>query len=193
MKKSIFGVALALSVGAVGAQTYIGAAIGSGKYNSGCGGIESCDMSDTVLKLYAGQRVNNWLNAEAAYIRFGEGYVEGTGVVDGVTISGRASQRAQALALMAAFRHEFVSGLEGVARIGAAVVHGKVSVSGTANGVPVSGTRSETALRPYVGLGLAYNFMPKLKATLDYDRTSMTVDDENESVQSFMVGVSYQY
>ena len=150
-------------------------------------------MSDTVLKLYAGQRVNNWLNAEAAYIRFGEGYAEGTGVVDGVTVSGRASQRAQALALMAAFRHEFVSGLEGVARIGAAVVHGKSAFGGTVNGTPVALTRSETTLRPYFGLGLAYSFLPELKATLDFDRTSMSVDGANESVQSFMAGVAYQY
>ena len=43
------------------------------------------------------------------------------------------------------------------------------------------------------GLGLAYSFLPELKATLDFDRTSMSVDGANESVQSFMAGVAYQY
>lgn len=193
MKTLMMGVVLAVMASTAGAQSYVGAAIGSGKYKSDCLGSTNCDMRDTVVKLYAGQRVNEWMNAEASYIRFGKGTIKGSGVVDGVAISGTFTQRAQALVLGAAFRHEFVPGLEGVARLGAAVVHGKFSLGGTANGTPVALSRSETTVRPYFGLGLAYRFMPELKATLDYDRTSMSVDGATEGVQAFMAGVAYQY
>ncbi len=199
MKTLMMGVVLAVMASTAGAQSYVGAAIGSGKYKTDCAGATSCDMSDTVFKLYAGQRVNDWASAEAAYIRFGEGTLKGAVTVDGVTVNiTDYAQRAQALVLMAAFRREVVTGLEGVARIGAAVVHGKVAASGVIvggdfDGASASVSRSDTTLRPYFGLGLSYRVLSNLKATLDYDRTSFSIDGETEGVHSFMAGVAYQY
>lgn len=199
MKNVMLASALVCLAGAASAQTYVGSAIGSAKYKTDCEGLANCDLRDTVIKLYAGQRVNEWVNAEAAFIRFGKAKASGPAVIDGQAVNiNDLTQRAQALALAAAFRHEFMPGLQGVARIGAAVVHGKVSVratavGGLADGLVVQVSESETTVRPYFGLGLSYRIMPSLSATLDYDRTSVSTGDSSDGIQSFMVGAAYQF
>lgn len=197
MKVMLVGT-LACMAGLASAQTYVGAAIGSAKHKIDCSGTVSCDLRDTVVKLYAGQRVNEWVHAEAAFIRFGEAKLRGPAVFDDQLVGIDLTQRAQALALAAAFRHEFQPGLQGVARIGAAVVHGKASVravivGGPADGVVVTASSSETTVRPYIGLGLSYRFLPNWNATLDYDRTSVSIDGDSNGVQAFMAGLAYQF
>lgn len=199
MKRLMLLGLLAGAFGSVSADPYVGVAVGSGKYKSDCLGISTCDLRDTVIKLYAGQRVNEWVSAEAAFIRFGKAKARGPVVIDGQNVNiDNLTQRAQALALAAAFRHEFLPGLQGVARIGAAVVHGKSSATATIVGGPADGqvlsvSDSETTVRPYFGLGLSYQILPSLRATLDYDRTSFSVSDDTDGVDAWMIGAAYQF
>lgn len=199
MKRLLLLGLLTGALGSASANPYVGAAIGSGQYKSDCQGISTCDLRDTVIKLYAGQRVNEWVSAEAAFIRFGKAKASGPVDIDGQDVNiDDLTQRAQAFVLAAAFRHEFVPGLQGVARIGAAVVHGKTSATLTIVGGPADGqvlrvSESETTVRPYVGLGLSYRVLPNLQATLDYDRTSFSVSDDTDSVDAWMIGAAYQF
>lgn len=199
MKKLVLASALAGLACMASAQTYVGAAMGSAKYKTDCEGVANCDLRDTVIKLYAGQRVSEWVSAEAAFVRFGKAKASGPADLDGQSVNiDDLTQRAQALALAAAFRYEVAPGLVGVARIGAAVVHGKGAaratvVGGPANGAVVKVSESETTVRPYFGLGLAYRVMPNLSATLDYDRTSVAIGDTTDGIYSVMAGLAYQF
>lgn len=194
MHKTMMATLLACSVINVWAQEaseqgfpslYIGAALGQSHVNLDCEGTSRCERTDTGAKVLVGVAVNPMMAIEAAYVDFGPGRARGQ--VDGDTFDLRlkASGWLGALAL----RHEFHPQLHGVLRVGASALKANLTVSGGTGVI----RQNDTALKPYVGLGLEFTPVSELQVIGSLDVTRASVDGESGTLRLLSIGLQYRY
>jgi len=125
------------------------------------------------------------LAVEAGYIDFGKANaVYPFGLVT-------RSTEVSALALNAALRLKFTPALQGVGRLGLAYVDGKDS------GVNVIGlqvgSKSQSKIEPYIGLGLEYALNKQFKLTGSADFTSYDTGNQSGSARLISIGAQYGF
>ena len=174
MKRIALAALLASTVVSASAQVYVGGAFGPSRVNVECGGLLNCDSSDTGYKFYAGYKVNPIVALEAAYVDFGKAkFTGGSFAVDGFLLN-------------AALRHNFTRQLNGVARLGVAVLDTKLSG-------PLFINSSDSSTKLYFGLGLEYAFAKNLKGTASLDFANAEFKGESGSVRMLNVGAQYDF
>ena len=181
MKKLLIGAALAAMACAASAQGYAGAVAGLARFDVDCEGA-SCNKGDTGLKVYGGYEVTPGIAIEAGYMNFGEF----TGS-DGFT---SLKLKSKAFFVGGAFRSEFANtSWAGVLRAGLASV--KTDASAALGGA--SGSRSDSNVAGYLGLGVEYKCSDSFRGVASWDFTKFEVGDEDGTVHLFGVGVQGQF
>ena len=186
MKHIFLGAAALILSTAVGAETYIGGALGFSEIEANCDFTTSCDKSDTGFKIYGGYVLPRSplpnLALEVGYTDFGQAHARTTSLVDR-TVS------VTALTFGAAMRLKFTPELNGVGRLGLAYVEGKD------NGIGVFGlgAKSNSDMNMYVGLGLEYALNKQWKLTGSADFTSYDTGNQSGSARLMSIGAQYGY
>jgi OOP family OmpA-OmpF porin len=189
MKQLFLGAAALILSAAAGAETYIGAAIGSSNIEVDCDLTTSCDKGDTGFKIYGGyvlpQSPLAGLAVEVGYVDFGKARATyAYGLADRTT-------EVSALTLNGALRMKFTPALQGVGRLGLAYVDGKDS------GVNVIGvhvnSQSKSNMALYAGLGLEYALNKQFKLTGSADFTSYDTGNQSGSARLISIGAQYGF
>ncbi|MFN4267159.1 MAG: outer membrane beta-barrel protein [Aquabacterium sp.] len=172
---------VAFLAGGASAQVYVGGALGTSKLSASCSGTTSCDTSDGAWKLYVGNALNDTWAVEVAYLDFGKAKRS-----DGVA----ADQiKASALVAAAAGRWSFAQDWSAMGRLGLA--YARASYRYAEPGFSFS--ESDSKIKAYVGLGLAYSVTPNLSLTLDADFTTAEVLDDSGALRAVTLGAAYRF
>lgn len=190
MKQLFLGAAALILSAAAGAETYIGAAIGPSNVEANCNATTACDKSDTGYKIYGGyvlpQSPLAGLALEVGYIDFGKANATyAFGLVE-------RSTEASAVAFNAALRLKFTPALQGVGRLGLAYVEGKDSGVNVI-GLVQAGSKSESKIEPYIGLGLEFAINKQFKLTGSADFTSYDTGNDSGSARLLSIGAQYSF
>lgn len=186
MKKLILGGVLLSVASMASAQLYLGGSLGQARIDVDCSLVKSCDKSDVGAKLYGGYKLNPLVALEAGWIDFGKVKASEPGY--------SASQKSSAFTLAAAFRGQLTRQLSVVGRAGVAVVDSKFkerSVYGPSYVEYYSD--SESATKPYLGLGVEFAVYKGLKLTASADFSRWKIDDESGSLRMISVGAQYDF
>jgi OOP family OmpA-OmpF porin len=185
MKKIVLASALAALMGSASAQVYVGGSFGFSQIEVDCTGADTCDKSDSSFKLYGGYQLNPTVALELGYIDFGKSAVSGYSYYGYTT----GDLSFTAVTINAALRAPFSPVLNGVLRLGVANVSteakGRVGI--------YAGSDSESATKPYLGLGLEYAFNKRLRGTLGADFTQGEIYGDSGSIRAFTLGVQYGF
>lgn len=161
MKKIMSAAVLALLVGGVQAQAYLGGNVGLAKADFDCEAGLRCDKNDIGYKVYAGYKDPAYkaFGLEVGYLDLGKAELGVVGSNLGLEI------KARAFYLAGAVQTNFTPSFGGGARIGSAYV--KTTCTGRIG--PQTGDIDGTKMAVYVGGNLDYAFTPKLKGVLALD------------------------
>ncbi|MGH6649118.1 outer membrane beta-barrel protein [Aquabacterium sp.] len=177
---------LALAVGGVQAQVYVGGNLGLSKVDIECPVGVRCDTNDIGYKAYVGFKdpSNQNFSVEGGYLDLGKAKAEGA----------RAAEfKARAFFLAAALHGNFTPSFGGGGRAGLAYV--KTSCTGTVNSF--SGSVDQTYLAAYVGGNLDYALTRNLKAVVALDVTRAkcpaAVDLPSATVGLLSLGAQYDF
>ncbi len=191
MKKTsmaAFGLSLLAATGLVHAQAqaqdrggYLLGAFGKSSYNIDCEGFRQCDKSGSMTKVVAGYRMNQGLAIEGVAMNFGKA----TAADSGVDVDAKITAYGVGAALMFDMTPQF----GGVLRLGAASV--KATATGRGFGITVS--ESETKIKPYYGIALAYRFSKAVWFEAGYDGTSGEIEGDSGRVTGLSLGVGLRF
>jgi len=174
---------LAQGTGQTAASTpHAYASIGAGRSSIAldCEGLSGCDNSGSALRLGAGWRSASGLAAEVLLLNFGKASAS---VPDaGIDLS----VKSRAVGVGGAYFHNFTPDLTGVARLGVARVRSRLEVPG-------QGSSSQTATRPYFGLGLSWALTPALQAEVTLDLARGKLADDSFQLRAFTVGLGVRF
>ncbi|MFT3856071.1 MAG: outer membrane beta-barrel protein [Aquabacterium sp.] len=183
MKKIIAAAVVALGMGGASAQSFsLGAALGQSNLNIDCTGASACDNDGNGAKVYIGYRVNPFLSVEAGYAHFGTA----SGAADPGTGTVELKYRSYGAYLAAAGRVALMKDVAASARLGVMKVNTRLTASGAANG-----SRSDSAFRPLIGLGLEATITQSTWATLniDFTKSAEVVGDDAGTLRLITLGV----
>lgn len=191
MKHIFLGAAALILSTAVGAETYIGGAVGPSQIDIDC--HASCDNGDVGFKLYGGMSLPNSvlpsLSLEVGYIDFGKAQDSagafGVGASHSIEVS--------ALTFGGALRAKFAPALSGVGRLGLAYVDGRSTYSGTAWPFGWSSSESSSEMKLYFGLGLEYALNKQWKLTGSADFTNYETGHTSGSARLLSIGAQYGF
>lgn len=180
MKKALFAAALAAACGVASAQAqgYAGVLAGLANISTDCAGMDTCKASSMGAKLYAGYEVMPHLSVEVAYTDFGK--------VRASLDDLNEQYRANAISVVAAYRHSFRPDVIGVARLGLARVKAHHVVEGLTN-------KSDLLIRPYVGLGLDYQIREQVKVVGIVDMTSAKILNDTSFIYLLGIGAEADF
>lgn len=187
MKKYLALAAMTFLTGAAVAQVHVGGAVGRASFRLDCSGTDSCDNSDSGYKFYGGVRLHPAWAMELGYVDFGR--ARATGVFNGLAVN--SSLQVRAITLAAAGRLSLTPDLDVVGRLGMA--HVTTKVTGVASAFGIRGTDSDSVLKPYWGVELAYTFHKQLKGTLAFDTTQGEYDGDSGTVRLVSVGAEFTF
>ncbi len=177
MKKMVLAAVLAAIAGSASAQGYVGAVTGLTRYSVDCTGTTRCDKSDTGYKVYGGYQINPHWGVEVGYTDFGK--TKGTvGALD-------LEVEAKAFSAVGVLRGQFSTDWSGVLRLGIASVKSKLSTA--------FGSKSESNVKAYAGIGLEYALTNELKVTASGDFTDAEVEDQSGGVKMLSLGLQYGF
>jgi len=168
------------------AQAFVGASAGQVRVNIDCTGTDTCDKSDTALKVFGGYMFTPNFGLEAAYYDQGKLRQTATDVELGKV---SAEWRGNGY------------GLFGVAALplGDASVFGKLGAVSTK--IKVSGTSSnfgtaqgsERHTNLGWGLGAGYNFTTHLRGRVEFEQVKVKFQEESRNARLFTVGLLYSF
>lgn len=182
MKKILFAAALSAACGMAAAQGYAGAVAGLTKANMDCHG-NTCDDSNTGVKVYGGWEVNPNISVEVGYIHFGKAKIEYK------NSTATADIKTSAFVVTGAFRFPIAAQVTGVGRLGLARVKAKYT-----SDVPGVESDSTSATKLYTGLGLEYAIAKTIKLVGAFDMTGadLEIGGRSESNTVFLLGGGVQ-
>lgn len=198
------------SAHAQSAQGYVGGGLGWGNISVDCSDLANCDKSNSGGKLYGGYRSASQWAFEAVYLNFGKVKAQSTESVS-IPASGGAGAlasspimvtvdgelKASGLGLVAAYFMPFSGDWNAVARLGVMRMDGKITGSGSAQGITYSESSSKKSTQAYFGFGLGYNMSPNLALTGEADfsrvRYGLEGEYETDSVRLISIGLRYSF
>jgi OOP family OmpA-OmpF porin len=182
-KKSIAVVfaVLALSAGAVSAQSYMGATVGRSQADVDCSGTTSCSKSDTAFKVYGGINVAPKFDVEVGYFDLGSAKAS-----DGIISAEIKSKGVEGAAV---YRMDLNQTWGAFAKGGVAYIRAE----GTASDGTVSGSYTENSFQPVLGAGLTYKVTESVRARADVDYHRVKFSGEKANVTSVSVGVEVKF
>lgn len=214
MRKSLLTVAFGLAMltlstaHAQGAQAYVGGGLGWGNISVDCADLATCDKSNTGGKLYGGYRFASDWAVEAVYFNWGKVKAQSTELVSlpasaravplvsspiMVTVDGQL--KATGLGIGVAYFMPFASDWNGVARLGIMRTDGKITGTGSAQGVTYSESSSKKSTLAYFGFGVGYNLTPSLALTgeADFSRVKYGLEGEYETDNVRLISIGLRY
>lgn len=181
--------AAALMFGAAGAQAqqtagaYAGAAAGKTRFTLGdCSG--ECSETETGGKAYGGYKFANGWALEGTYFRFGR--MTGSGSFGSAPFT--ATLTADGLGAGGAYFFDFGSPFNAVMRAGLSANKLKARATGS-----LSGSDSETKVKPYIGLGVGYAVTKKVNVDLAIDWTRFKAEDLELRARLVTLGASFRF
>ena len=155
---------------------YVGGSIGQSKFKVDCSGA-SCDDTDTAFRVFGGYMFNKNFAIEGFYAEGFDKTENGfTAKLDGVGVGvvGKKNFGANDTGF-------FVDG-----RVGAVRNNLKLAISGV-------GEATDSSVKPYVGVGVGYDFSPQWGLSLNYDWNKVDAFDFDGSVKTLTAGVEYRF
>ena len=164
----------------------MGANVGTSRVsNFDCDGADSCDESDTGVKIYGGYKFGSGFGVEGFYADLGE--AKASGEIEGIPLSMKLKSRA--IGVAATYTADLGASFQFAGRVGFASV--KTELDATLDSE--SGSIDESNTKPWIGLSLGYKFTPNVSAQLAWDRTQGEIEGEKATYNLFTVGVRYDF
>ena len=182
---SAIAFAACLCAGTAQAQAYIGANIGTSHGDFDCSGMDSCDDSDTGMKIYGGYKTASGFGVEGFYANLGEAKAESTEF--GVPFSAKIESRA--IGVAATYTADLGTNFQFAGRLGLASVRTEASVSDGFESV----SADETNTAPWIGLSLGYKFTSNVSAQLAWDLTKADFGGETATYNMITLGLRYDF
>jgi OmpA-OmpF porin, OOP family len=171
-----FGVAAMAQV----APLHIGVTGGHARADVDCAGTSSCDRSDTGTQAFAGVMLAPVFGIELQLHDYGRVRASVTGI-DAVI---RSSGAGIGVVLVGPLS----SAWDVFARVGAARNRAKVRLSGS-----VSGSVTDSATKPYFGIGTSYRLTPNLALRLQLDGTTFEPAGQKMDASMVSVGAAFHF
>jgi OmpA-OmpF porin, OOP family len=162
------------------ARGYLGLSVGGSHYGVACGGTALvCDDTGTAWRASAGLMANNYWGVELGYIDLGKMARAG------------GQTKAQGLNLSLVGRAPVWQSFSVFGKLGATYGRTETSTAGPATGV-TAGTERGMGLS--YGVGIGYDFTPRLSATLEWDSNDFRfAGTGRDQVRSTSLGLQYRY
>ena len=186
----IFVVSLALSTGAVWAQSYVGALVALTDLGVSCSSGARCDGRGNGFRIFAGTKLEKPIMqlgpvgvnvVEVGAMRFGKATAEGETqvTVNGVsspvvqTVPVKTTVSANALTFALGSSMSVAQGFTVTPKVGFAYVSGsyKVNLDGVSQG-----GETKSSLQPYLGISAAYEAAPGVSVNAGLDWTRVRVE-----------------
>jgi OOP family OmpA-OmpF porin len=216
MRRSPLSIAIGLAllatatVQAQTAQTYVGGGLGMGSISVDCEGLNRCDKSSTGGKFHLGHRAANQWAFELTYLDWGKVRAQSTEIVSPpasgqavalgagpVTVTVDGELRASGFGVGVAYFMPLATDWNAVLRLGVMRPEGKITGTGSAQGITLSESASKRSTQAYFGLGVGYNLTPALALTgeADFSRVKYGLEGEYETdpVRLISVGLRYSF
>lgn len=207
MKNIFIGVAMAGFCAAVSAQGYVGAVMALSKLSNACTtGFRCDDARGTGFRIFAGHRFTDAealqlgggvrINrVEVSGLRFGKQSALGQRtkfLEDSATIQVPVSEQVSATALVVAAGTDYQvhPGIILVGRLGLAYVTATVATTVDGRG---DGSKSQNAIRPYVGAGVEYLLPDDIRFIWNLDWTRYSVDGRSGSATQLGLGAAVSF
>lgn len=163
---------------------YMGLSVGRATTDIDCSATLGCDRSDTGWKLFGGYLFHPNFGVEVDLRDHGKATL--SGVVGGVTETGRLSTESIGLYGLATARE---AALSGFAKLGLAATRAR-----GVDAVPaLTSPERETHVRPAIGLGLAWDFTQRISARLEFERVRVKFGGAHRDVDLFSAGVQTRF
>lgn len=158
---------------------YLGLNLGRSRYDVSCGSaLFACDRTDNLVNLYGGSMFSDYFGAEIGYLHFGE-MNRGGGDTD-----------AQGINLSLVGRAPVASSFSVIGKLG--TTYGRTRTSAAAGSGVTPGNDSGWGLS--YGLGLAYDFTPRMSAVLSWDSHDLHfAGTGRDAVRTTSVGLQYRF
>ncbi|MCX7217661.1 MAG: outer membrane beta-barrel protein [Burkholderiales bacterium] len=170
---------LALSAQATAQQRYLGAAIGTAKWNIDCTGATACDKTDTSYQILTGYNFSPTWAIEGSFFSLGETSASNAGVAGAFKSSG--------VDVGAVVKTPAMKGFVGLAKMGLAYVKGEVV--GSVGSLVGSG--SKYSVQPMFGFGVMYQVNQDVNVRAEYTYRKVKVADMSDAtgnVSTFTLG-----
>jgi opacity protein-like surface antigen len=157
---------------------YVGIDIGSAKYSDGCGvGGLACEDRSDAYSVYAGGMWNRNFGLEIGATDFGS--VDRAG----------GTSKAYGFSLKAVGVAPLTESLAAFAKVGTLYSHTKVTADAGA-GV---NTGNDSSWGLTYGVGLSFDFSPKVAAVLGWDRSNVHFAGNQEHINTTSLGLKYRF
>ena len=157
---------------------YVGIDIGNAKFSGGCGlGGLPCEDNSDAYSIYAGGMWNKNLGLEIGMSDFGK--IDRAG----------GSTKAYGFSLKAVGVTSLTESLNAFAKAG--TLYSRSSV--TADAASGLTTGSDTNWGLTYGVGLSFDFSPKVAATLSWDRSNVHFAGSQEHINATSLGLKYRF
>ncbi len=158
---------------------YLGLTLGRSQYQVPCPTTSLvCDNNDTAIRLYGGAMIGNHWGVEIGYLDMGRIAREG------------GKTRAQGLNLSLVGKAPLVSSLGVFGRLG--TTYGRTETSTSGSSAVAAGSDQGFGLS--YGVGLSFDFTPRLSATLQWDSNDFHfAGTGRDAVRSTSLGLQYRY
>ena len=157
---------------------YVGIDVGNAKYSGTCGlGGFACEDSTTGYSIYAGGMWNKNLGLEIGMSDYGK--IDRAG----------GSTKAYGFSLKAVGVTSLTESLNAFAKAG--TLYSRSSV--TADAASGLTTGSDTNWGLTYGVGLSFDFSPKVAATLSWDRSNVHFAGSQEHINATSLGLKYRF
>lgn len=169
LAKTLLIASLAFSAHAAPQQGYLGAAIGTAKWNLDCTGASTCNKTDTSYQILTGYNFSPTWAVEGSFFSLGETSASSAGVAGAFKSSG--------VDFGAVVKTPAMKGFVGLAKMGVAYVKGEV-VGSVGN---LIGSGSQYSLQPMFGIGLMYHVNTEVSVRADYTYRKVKVADTSNA------------
>lgn len=155
---------------ALDGETYFGVGLGKSSLDLSDPSADKIDDSDTYLKIFGGKRINESMNIEFGYVKFGE-YSAHYPAFD-------ETDKADASALFASVvgKANVANNISVIGRIGLDYWIADISAKATVLGVPVSGSGDGSGISLFFGFGMEMAISSKSAIRLEFERYNNVAD-----------------
>jgi OmpA-OmpF porin, OOP family len=193
-KKAILAVAVAtcgfgVTTSAFAQQAYAGVSGGVSNWSVDCEGAAKCDKSNPSFKVFGGYNINQSIAIEAAYATLGKTTISGAttgGVLD-------AEFKAQAFDVAGVFKLPINTEFSAFAKLGVSFVNSEVDAALVSGNITQRGSVSDRSTQLLAGLGLTYNISKDIALRGEWEARKFQLEDEKSSINSFTVGVQFNF
>ena len=182
---AVVAAALSSSGAASAADFSIGIGAGADRGHADCIASMPCDRSSAGGKLFAGYRIADSLDVQAAY--FGAGHFHGGDTTPLGTDFG-GTFKVSGFSVTGGYAWKFMPGWDVTGRVGLAVVRTRFDYADDA-----FASVSKTTVQPAVGIGVGYAITPSTRVSLDDDLTRFKVHTTQGSLQTLGLSARFAF